>query len=70
MIDSAVKDKLVEIKKSSQIEFEIIEEEDIIYDNKLVSTPACFKAAITTMIKEKEKTTLPNNFPESILSDL
>jgi DNA adenine methylase len=39
MIDIAVKEKLVEIKKSSQIEFEIIEEEDIIYDNKLVSTP-------------------------------
>ena len=37
MIDIAVKEKLVEIKKSSQIEFEIIEEEDIIYDNKLVS---------------------------------
>ena len=37
MIDNAVKEKLVEIKKTSQIEFEIIDEDDIIYDNKLVN---------------------------------
>jgi DNA adenine methylase len=36
MIDTAVKEKLVEIKKSKPIEFEIIDEDDIIYDNKLV----------------------------------
>jgi DNA adenine methylase len=37
MIDNAVKEKLVEIKKTSKIEFEIIDEDDIIYDNKLVN---------------------------------
>jgi len=37
MIDNAVKEKLVEIKKTSQIEFEIIDEDGIIYDNKLVN---------------------------------
>jgi len=36
MIDTAVKEKLVEIKKLKPIEFEIIDEDDIIYDNKLV----------------------------------
>ncbi len=35
MIDTAVKEKLVEIK-SKPIEFKIIDEDDIIYDNKLV----------------------------------
>ena len=36
MIDIAVKEKLVEIKKAKPIEFGIIDEDDIIYDNKLV----------------------------------
>jgi DNA adenine methylase len=36
MIDTAVKEKLVEIKKAKPIEFEIINEDDIIYDNKFV----------------------------------
>ena len=36
MIDTAVKEKLVEIKKSKPIKFVIIDEDNIIYDNKLV----------------------------------
>jgi len=36
MIDTAVKEKLIEIKKTKLIEFEIINEDDIIYDNKYV----------------------------------
>jgi DNA adenine methylase len=36
MIDTAVKEKLVEIKKIKPIEFEIIDEDDIISDNKFV----------------------------------
>lgn len=36
MIDTAVKEKIVEIKKAQPIDFEIIAENDIIYDNKLV----------------------------------
>lgn len=36
LIDTAVKEKLVEIKKSNQVEVDIIEENDIVYDNKLV----------------------------------
>jgi DNA adenine methylase len=36
MIETAVKEKLVEIKKTKPIEFEIIDEDDIIYDNKFV----------------------------------
>jgi len=36
MINIAVKEKLIEIKKAKPIEFEIINEDDIIYDNKLV----------------------------------
>jgi DNA adenine methylase len=36
MIDTAVKEKLVEIKKAKSNEFEIIDEDEIIYDNKLV----------------------------------
>ena len=36
MIDTAVKEKLVEIKKSKPTEFENIDEDDIVYDNKLV----------------------------------
>lgn len=36
MIETAVQEKLVEIKKAKPIEFEIIDEDDIIYDNKLV----------------------------------
>lgn len=36
MIDNAVKEKLVEIKKANPIEFENIGEDNIIYDNKLV----------------------------------
>jgi DNA adenine methylase len=36
MIDPAVKEKLIEIKKAKPIEFEIIDEDDIIYNNKFV----------------------------------
>jgi DNA adenine methylase len=36
MINTAIKEKLVEIKKTKPIEFEIIDEDDIIYDNKYV----------------------------------
>jgi DNA adenine methylase len=37
LIDTAVKEKLVEIKKAIPIEFEIIGENEVIYDNKLVN---------------------------------
>jgi DNA adenine methylase len=36
MIDTAVNKKLIEIKKTKLINFEIIDENDIIYDNKLI----------------------------------
>jgi DNA adenine methylase len=36
LVDTAVKDKLVEIKKANPIEFDIIDVNNIIYDNKLV----------------------------------
>ncbi len=36
MIDTAVTEKIVKIKKSNPIEFEIIDEDEIIYDTKLV----------------------------------
>jgi DNA adenine methylase len=36
MIDTAVKEKLVKIKKEKASEFEIIDEDNIIYDNKFV----------------------------------
>jgi DNA adenine methylase len=36
IIDTVVKEKLVEIKKTKPIKFEIIDEDDIIYDNKYV----------------------------------
>ena len=38
--------------------------------NKLVSIPACFKAAMITIIKKKEKTILPSSLPDSIFNDL
>ena len=50
MIDNAVKEKLVEIKKSNPIEFEIIDEDEIIDDNTLVKNINNKKITITKPI--------------------
>ena len=46
MIDTAVKEKMVEIKRTNPIEFEVIHEDDIIYDNKLVKNISTQKITI------------------------
>ena len=46
MVDTAVKEQLVEIKKATPIKLQIIDEDEIIYDNKLVKHINSKKIAI------------------------